>query len=697
MRDWRLNDLLPTLQEFGYWKVGSATSIRKSKQALFLNWKPSEFVRNIWIYFLLILLLGVLGKRLYSQTKPTVSEATSQQAKIADSLYALAKKYDTVNDYRQAILSFERSLENYRITGNYKRVGDCYSNIGSDYYFLGDLSKALLYTEKALAAYRKAKSTKDISGAFNNLAGVYYGLGNYPRAIEYLKQAAVIEEKIGDKKVIATVTENIGAIYSKLKEYNSAAKYINKAYAIFKEIDNRHGIAKMLIEMGYISMEHGYFDQAFSEFDQALQIVNKENNRLVRVEVLLNLGMLYYKKSDFKTALSYYNLSLKDAKEIKDLRHIGEIQINIGNTFRQLGDNWEANVRCETALKIAEKTGAVNIKKDACECLYQSYKSLKKPQSALTYYEKARMYEDSLQMQETSNKAMNMEFQKQQLVDSIAFVKQQSAAQLKHQTEIQAKEKQRNIIIFSLGIMLLVAVGLWSRLNFVRKSKEALKLEKDRSEALLLNILPEEIAEELKATGSVKAKDFGLVSILFTDFKSFTQTAEKMSPQRLVEEINVCFEAFDRISDKYQIEKIKTIGDAYMAAGGMANADENTPKNVVLAGLEMQAFIAQRALENHQTQKPYFEMRLGIHAGPIVAGIVGVKKFQYDIWGDTVNTASRMESNGAVGKVNISEAFYELIKDDPRFSFEYRGNISAKGKGEINMYFVEKNGSSFTS
>jgi adenylate cyclase len=245
--------------------------------------------------------------------------------------------------------------------------------------------------------------------------------------------------------------------------------------------------------------------------------------------------------------------------------------------------------------------------------------------------------------------------------------------------------------------MLLLAVGLWSRLNFVRKSKEALqiekealRIEKDRSEALLLNILPPEIAQELKEKGSVNAKDFKLVSILFTDFVAFTQTAQTMSPQRLVEEINVCFKAFDTIAEKYQIEKIKTIGDSYMAAGGMANPGQDSLKNTVLAGLEMQAFITQRSIENQQAQLPSFQMRVGVHAGPIVAGIVGVKKFQYDVWGDTVNTASRMESNGAVGKVNISEALYELLKDEDDFTFQHRGSIEAKGKGEINMYFVEK-------
>ncbi|WP_259134167.1 adenylate/guanylate cyclase domain-containing protein [Chryseobacterium ginsenosidimutans] len=187
----------------------------------------------------------------------------------------------------------------------------------------------------------------------------------------------------------------------------------------------------------------------------------------------------------------------------------------------------------------------------------------------------------------------------------------------------------------------------------------------------------------------MNARDFNLVSILFTDFKSFTQTAEKMSPQSLVEEINVCFKAFDLISEKYKIEKIKTIGDSYMAAGGIPKPDKDALKNIVLAGLEMQRFMEKRQDENRETEIPAFEMRLGIHAGPIVAGIVGVKKFQYDVWGDTVNTASRIESNGMVGKVNISESLYHLIKNEDCFSFEYRGNIQAKGKGELKMYFVE--------
>jgi adenylate cyclase len=635
------------------------------------------------------------GPKLHAQTKQAI--ATSQQAKTADSLFKLAEKYYDAGDFKQALPLFEISLPIYQNLGKQREIGDCYGYTGYIYYIKGDYPKTLFLFNKSLEAYKKAKRNKGIVTALNNIGAIYYHMGNYLQAVEQYKQALVMQEKIGDKKMTAMITQNIGGIYSKVKDYSNAMKYTNKAYYIFKELNDRQGIAKILIEVGYMALEQGNFDKALQDFKQALAIAEKAKDKELEIEVLSNLGELFYKKSDFQQALYYYNNCLKKAEEIEKLQYKSSTRIAIGNVLHKLGKYQEAITKCSTGLKMAEKMGAIDIKKDACECLYQSHKSLNNKSLALLYYEKANVFEDSLQLKETSNKAMNMEFQKQQLVDSIAFVKQQSAAQLKHQTEIQAKEKQRNLIIVSLGIMLLVAVGLWSRLNFVRKSKEvlqkskeALQIEKDRSESLLLNILPAEVAQELKEKGSVSAKDFNLASILFTDFVAFTQTAQSMSPQRLVEEINVCFKAFDAIAEKYQIEKIKTIGDSYMAAGGMSNTDPDSLKNTVLAGLEMQAFITQRAIENQQAQKPYFEMRVGIHAGPIVAGIVGVKKFQYDIWGDTVNTASRMESNGSVGKVNISQALYELIKDDSTFTFEYRGNISAKGKGEINMYFVEK-------
>jgi class 3 adenylate cyclase len=218
--------------------------------------------------------------------------------------------------------------------------------------------------------------------------------------------------------------------------------------------------------------------------------------------------------------------------------------------------------------------------------------------------------------------------------------------------------------------------------------KEIIEKEKDKSEELLLNILPVDIADELKNTGRSEARRFENVTILFTDFKDFTKISEGLSPEELVKEIDFCFRAFDEITAKFGVEKIKTIGDAYMAAGGLPKTNLSHPIDVVNAGLEIVAFMAAYKEKRQAIGLESFEIRIGIHTGPVVAGIVGTRKFAYDIWGDTVNLASRMESSGEPGKINISSVTYDLVKN--QFECSYRGKIKAKNKGEVDMYFVEK-------
>ncbi|MFY0672876.1 MAG: response regulator [Bacteroidia bacterium] len=217
---------------------------------------------------------------------------------------------------------------------------------------------------------------------------------------------------------------------------------------------------------------------------------------------------------------------------------------------------------------------------------------------------------------------------------------------------------------------------------------EKAESQRDVSDKLLLNILPEEIAKELKENGQAKARDFENVSILFTDFKDFTQQSAQLSAIELVNEINLCFKEFDSIVEKYRIEKIKTIGDAYMAVGGLPIQSPDSAYKTVKAAIEMQTFMIKRKNEKDALGKPSFEMRAGIHTGPIVAGIVGTKKFQYDIWGDSVNTASRMENNCEVGLVNISESTYNIVKDSVGLNFRSRGEIEVKGKGHMQMHYA---------
>ncbi|TAE12656.1 MAG: hypothetical protein EAZ95_12145 [Bacteroidetes bacterium] len=217
---------------------------------------------------------------------------------------------------------------------------------------------------------------------------------------------------------------------------------------------------------------------------------------------------------------------------------------------------------------------------------------------------------------------------------------------------------------------------------------ELVEKERSKSDTLLLNILPLETAQELKETGQATPKHYKQITVLFTDFKGFTNIAEKISPEQVIQELNTCFLAFDEICEKYNLEKIKTIGDSYMCAGGLPIENTTNPVDVVLAGLEMQRFMTQWIAGKQAKGEQVWELRLGIHTGEAVAGVVGKNKFAYDIWGDTVNLASRMESSGEVGKVNISGATYALVKD--KFKCTFRGKIEAKNKGEVEMYFVEE-------
>lgn len=209
----------------------------------------------------------------------------------------------------------------------------------------------------------------------------------------------------------------------------------------------------------------------------------------------------------------------------------------------------------------------------------------------------------------------------------------------------------------------------------------------EESERLLNNILPARIADRLKSNGFVEPESFASVSVLFTDFKGFTDVAESMTPKELVDQLDLCFAQFDSIMGMYKLEKMKTIGDSYMAAGGVPIVNFTHPVDSIRAALEIKEFMEMVKSIRIDQGLPYWELRIGIHTGPVVAGVIGNKKFAYDMWGDTVNTASRMESSGAVGKVNISRKTYDLVKDF--FYCEPRGKIPAKNKGTIEMFFVE--------
>jgi adenylate cyclase len=279
---------------------------------------------------------------------------------------------------------------------------------------------------------------------------------------------------------------------------------------------------------------------------------------------------------------------------------------------------------------------------------------------------------------EQEQQAITLKFEQEKEIDRINQEKKDAIAA----AELSRTRNIRNMsIIGGLLALVLFAVAIWSYLQ-KKKDNKRIAEEKQKSDNLLLNILPYEVAEELKANGETAARLHEEVTVLFTDFVNFTANAEKIGVQALLNELNICFTAFDKIIEQYGLEKIKTIGDAYLAVSGLPTSNPQHAANAVNAALAIANFIEKRKASSPTA----LDIRIGINSGNVIAGIVGVKKFAYDIWGDTVNTAARMEQNSEVGKINISDSTYQLVKE--QFDCMYRGKISTKGKGEMEMYFV---------
>ncbi len=532
---------------------------------------------------------------------------------------------------------------------------------------------ALGYFNKSLHLWEEIDDEKNMEKLHGLIAFVGERESNFPEALKHYLLQLKIVEKGSDAERIAQCKMKIGCIYDMMGNHDESIRWQLDVIRIFKETGDQLGLAQAYNNIGTAYDSKGLYDEGIKYLTLALEIAEEMQDPMGKAICLSSIGNHYQRKGDYPAALKYNLETLVLFEKNGDYFNMAASYINIGEMYTKLKKYKEAKTYLEKGRNLALQIKSKQWIANSLLSLSKAEKLEGNDGLALTYFEKYIDYRDSISNDENTRKSVQVQMQ-------YDFDKKESASKAEQERK---DARQRNIrYVITTGLIVAIVFSF-----VVFKQRNKIKIEKDRSEDLLLNILPAEVAEELKQKGRADAKLMEEVTVLFTDFKGFTQVSEMLTPTELVAEINECFSVFDHIMDKHGVEKIKTIGDAYMAAGGLPTANKTHAQDVVLAAIEIQQFMKEHKTKKEAEGKLFFEIRIGVHTGPVVAGIVGIKKFAYDIWGDTVNTASRMESSGEVGKVNISGTTYNLVKN--QFKCEYRGKITAKGKGEIDMYFLE--------
>jgi len=579
------------------------------------------------------------------------------------------------------------------------------------------------YTEsrKLMKLAEKLGSKADIAKSYLAIGMSLEGQVKMMDALDNFLNAQRLSELIDNKQVLKMCYSQLADFYNRIKTFDKSIEYKQKQQVILlaysHPVDSvelmwtqnqKHIIlsrynnllndkdVEMVIDFALRTNNLRLKNYEFSiyrkhliedeKIDELYRVYNVKYPGELRILYSNDPGTYYRLKAFFKdregqydSACYYFGFAEKWIISNPNLLFRSNFYMRFGQFLRRIGKNNEAISAFSKAYFLAKSDslfGKLEFMHSASGQLCSLYVLVKDYKQAYVYSEKMNSLNDDIFIISNKEKANRMWLEYQIKLDNE-----------KRDIQLRQQRNERNMMGGGVVLLLIITLLVFRNYQNQKRLNKLLDAAKKKSEDLLLNILPFETAEELKVYGKAKAKQFDEVTVMFTDFKDFTQVSEKLSAEELVEKIHTYFSEFDRIIEKHGIEKIKIIGDSYMCVGGLPVVNLTHAFDVVSAALELQQFMNEQKTQRLNKGQTFFELRIGIHTGPVIAGIVGIKKFAYDIWGDTVNTASRMENSGEINKVNISGSTYERVKD--KFSCTHRGKISAKHKGEIDMYFVD--------
>ena len=537
----------------------------------------------------------------------------------------------------------------------------------------GQNRQALPLIREAFKIRKAANNYSGAAGACITLSYIYNNTGSRDSAFGILYEALKLSSKAKDSLRLAKIYFTLSDLSVEYNDNGKARTYLDLGINIAARSNALFELAAGWGGMGNYYFRNETFQEALKYFlkcDSLLHLLNADYDRAVNMN---NVALTYVKLSKFKVGTRWYRGAAAEYERINMQRDMAIVLSNLGLLYEQTRQYDSSLLYLQRSKELCDQIHDPTLASTNLEAMSAIYSQTGDYKKAFLFGEASKTINDSL---------LNAE-----KVSSLAEMQTKYETELKEEqiktldNKNRVRSVQRNASLAASFGLLVVAVVFFRQRNKINIARK-------RSDELLLNILPAETADELKRTGAAKGRGYDEVTVLFTDFKNFTSTSEQLSAQELVNEINYCFSAFDRIIGKYGIEKIKTIGDSYMCAGGLPVVNETNALDVVNAALDIRDFIAAEGERRIAKGNGVFEVRIGVHTGPVVAGVVGIMKFAYDIWGDTVNIASRMESAGVEGRVNVSEATWQRISD--KFEWKYRGEITPKNKGPMKMYFVDR-------
>jgi len=633
------------------------------------------------IFCLILLSISVPG---FMQTTAGEPATPAADTTVVNSLLEKSKGYFT--DSPQKTIELATQAKQIAESLNFKK-GEAYAlkNIGVAYYFQGKYLEALDFYQQSLNAFTEIKDYVGMANIYSNMGVVYYDQSDDVKALENYLQSLKYAELSGDKLRRLSALNNVGGVYTnKPATYNKALEYYLLALPLCEELGKKNELGAISVNIGFIYAEKHEAEKAMIYFNKALKTYGNAEGSLNAYNAI---GKLYTDEGNYELALRNLNKALELAEKLNVKLSIVKSLTRLGNVYERQGNYKNAILYYKRAEIPANELGAKLELKELYQHMSLAYAKSGNYGEAFNYQSLFSNIKDTLYNIDNDKKlgSLQFDFDLQKKQGEINLLTKDKAL---NESQIKRQKFARNAFAGGLVLVFFIALLIFRNYREKVKTNKILDEQKDQIEHLLLNILPSEVAKELQFKGHSTPRNYDSVAVMFTDFKSFTTHADKLSPRELVEELNACFIAFDSVIEKYNLEKIKTIGDSYMCAGGIPSPDENRVHNIIRASLEIQDYIFLYNKRRTEAGQEPWDLRIGIHVGPVVAGVVGKKKYAYDIWGSTVNIASRMESNGAPGQVNISAATYEMVKDD--FNCSYRGKIYAKNVGDIDMYFVER-------